>query len=79
MSESFRAAVLVQEVMVITILNGIDCRICIAALLDELPHVLGGIRVGIHDVGAVHFLVYAQLVLLFRREDFFVGFGLVPA
>lgn len=34
--EPFRTTVLVQEVMVVSILNRITGRICIAALLDEL-------------------------------------------
>lgn len=45
--EPFRTTVLIQQVVVVTILNGITCRICIAALLDEFTYILGSIRLGL--------------------------------
>ena len=79
MSEPFRTAVLVQQVMVVSILNGITHRVCIAALLNEFLRPLGGIRVGFpvcllytSDAAAdIH------LLCLFRSEDFLVRLGLV--
>ena len=43
LSEPFRTAVLVQQVMVVSILNGVTHRVCIAALLNEFLRPLGGI------------------------------------
>ena len=77
LSEPFRTAVLVQQVMVVSILNGITHRVCIAALLNEFLHPLGGIRVGFPVTGPVDVPADIHLLCLFRSEDFLVRLGLV--
>lgn len=77
LSEPFRTAVLVQQVMVVSILNGITHRVCIAALLNEFLRPLGGIRVGFPVTGPVDVPADIHLLCLFRSEDFLVRLGLV--
>ena len=77
LSEPFRTAVLVQQVMVVSILNGITHRVCIAAHLNEFLRPLGGIRVGFPVAGPVDVPADIHLLCLFRSEDFLVRLGLV--
>ena len=71
--ESFRTTVLVQKVVVVTILNGITCRICIAARLDEFTYILGSIRVGLPVTWAINAAANAHPFCLLRGEYILVG------
>lgn len=70
MSEPFRTAVLVQQVMVDSILNGITHRVCIAALLNEFLRPLGGIRVGFPVAGPVDVPAVSIYPSTFRAARF---------
>ena len=71
--EPFRTAVLVQEVVVVAVLNGIERRICIATLLDEFTKILGGIRVRFPIAGSIDAPANTHPLCLLRSEDFLIG------
>ena len=70
--ESFRTTILVQQVVVVAVLNGITGRICIAALLDEFTYILGSIGVGLPVAGTINAAANAHPFCFLRSEDLFI-------